>query len=122
MSLHNSYLIALSTLFAVVFAIMIYSLARHRRSAGEPMARFFGPSGSVQWLWAMIPIAILAGIDFALIETPEDRSSMAPKKIELAVVQNLPSTFAPSTVEAAADSSEQPGEQSAAGIRAKAFQ
>lgn len=90
MTLHNSYLILLSTLFAVVFAIMIYSLVRHRRAAGESVAQFFGPNGSVQWLWAVIPIAILVGIDFALIETPAERNSMAPKKIELAIAQNLP--------------------------------
>ncbi|WP_301103023.1 cytochrome c oxidase subunit II transmembrane domain-containing protein [Propionivibrio sp.] len=87
MTLHNSYLILLSALFAVVFAIMIYSLVRHQKTAGESAAQFFGPSGSVQWLWAVIPIAILVGIDFALIETPADRSSMA----QLAIAQNLPS-------------------------------
>lgn len=90
MSLHNSYLIALSTLFALVFAIMIHSLIMHRRKLGSSARRFFGPSGTVQWFWAMVPIAILASVDFALIEAPQYRSSAPPKKIELAAVQRPP--------------------------------
>jgi heme/copper-type cytochrome/quinol oxidase subunit 2 len=81
-SLHNSYLAVLSALFALVFAIMIHSLARHRRACRN--ASFSGPGGSVQYLWAMVPVAILAGIDFALIEAPAELRAQAPAKIELA--------------------------------------
>jgi hypothetical protein len=69
-SLHNAYLIALSALFALTFAIMILSLEKHRRAAGDA-AQFSGPRGGVQCLWAMVPIAILGGVDLALIETPQ---------------------------------------------------
>jgi len=75
-SLHHSYLIALGALFVVVFAIMIRSLAAHRRAADETATRFLGPTGKVQWLWAMLPIAILVGIDVALIAAP-DRPAIA---------------------------------------------
>jgi heme/copper-type cytochrome/quinol oxidase subunit 2 len=84
-SLHNSYLAVLSALFALVFAIMIHSLARHRRACRN--ASFSGPGGSVQYLWAMVPVAILAGIDFALIEAPAELRAQAPAKIELAAAQ-----------------------------------
>ncbi len=83
MSLHHSYLIALSALFVVVFTIMIFSLARHRR-AGGAAARFSGPTGTGQWLWAMVPIAILVSVDLALIDAAGERPPLAAPTITLA--------------------------------------
>ena len=83
MSLHHSYLIALSALFVVVFTIMIFSLARHRR-AGGAAARFSGPTGTGQWLWAMVPIAILLSVDLALIDAAGERRPLAAPTITLA--------------------------------------
>lgn len=84
MSLHNAYLIALGALFVVVCAIMIHSLERHRRAAGDA-TQFSGPRGSVQCLWAMVPVAILGGVDLALIETPHH--PIAAPRIALAVTR-----------------------------------
>ena len=84
MSLHHYYLIILSALFIVVFAIMIHSLARHRRAAGPAAARFSGPTGTGQWLWAMVPIAILVSVDLALIGAADERRPLAAPTITLA--------------------------------------
>ncbi|MBS1226984.1 MAG: cytochrome c oxidase, subunit [Proteobacteria bacterium] len=78
MSLHHSYLIVLGALFVAVFAIMIHSLAAHRRATGETATRFLGPTGTVQWLWAMVPIAILIGVDCALIDAPDRPPTARP--------------------------------------------
>ena len=43
------------SLFVVVFAIMIYSMIRHRKSVGHQPANFTGPNSKLQWLWALIP-------------------------------------------------------------------
>ena len=40
-------------LFLVVFGIMVYSMLKHRKSVGHQPARFTGPTGTVQWLWAL---------------------------------------------------------------------
>lgn len=90
MRMHNSYMIFVSTLFVVVFVIMIISLVKHRQICGHSAAKFSGPTGTVQWLWALVPFVILACIDVALINLPDDRTSSAPKKIELAIAQELP--------------------------------
>ena len=37
-----------------VFAIMIYSMIRHRKSIGHTPAKFSGPTGTVQWIWALV--------------------------------------------------------------------
>src|ERR1035437_8897451 len=87
MRMHNSYMIVISALFAVLFVIMIYSLAKHRKSCGISSTEFSGPTGTVQWLWALVPLAILGYINSALIELPEDRHSPA-KKIERPATQN----------------------------------
>ena len=84
MSLHHSYLIALSALFIVAFAIMIFSLARHRRAGSAAAARFSGPTGTGQWLWAMVPIAILLSVDLALIDAAGERRPLAAPTITLA--------------------------------------
>jgi len=83
-SLHNGYLIALGALCALAFSLMIRAQIRQHRASGD--RRFAGPAGTVQYLWAMVPIAILATIGGALIETPKTHPPVAPRKIELAVV------------------------------------
>ena len=93
MRMHNSYMIFVSALFAVVFVIMILSLVKHRKTCGHLAAKFSGPTGTVQWLRALVPFVILTCIDVALINLPDDRTSSAPKKIELAVAQDLPSSL-----------------------------
>jgi cytochrome c oxidase subunit 2 len=54
----------------VVFAIMIYSMIKHRKSVGHQPAKFTGPTGKVQWFWALVPFAILLFIDFVLMGIP----------------------------------------------------
>ena len=71
MGIHNSYLIAISALFVLVFVIMLYSLIRHVEP-GETASRFGGPTGRVQWLWALVPMAILGAVNLALIEPSGD--------------------------------------------------
>lgn len=91
MTPHNAYLIVLTGLFVAVFAIMILSLARHGRTSATPSARKFGgPAGRGQWLWALVPIAIVAGVDFALIDLPSLRSASAAKPIAVAAAPAQP--------------------------------
>jgi cytochrome c oxidase subunit 2 len=85
MGLHNDYLLAISVIFALVFAIMLYSLIRYRKPGGET-PRFSGPTGRVQWLWALVPMAILGAVNLALIDRSADQPNGFPKKIELAAV------------------------------------
>jgi len=68
--IHNEFMLIITILFVVVFAIMIYSMIRHRKSLGHPPASFVGPSGALQWFWALIPFAILLFIDFILMGIP----------------------------------------------------
>ena len=63
--LHNDFMLVITMLFIVVFGIMIYTMVKHRRSAGYQPTKFTGPTGTVQWLWAMVPFAILLFIDYA---------------------------------------------------------
>ncbi|HEX6734212.1 MAG TPA: cytochrome c oxidase subunit II [Azonexus sp.] len=70
LAIHNEFMLIITTLFVVVFAIMIYSMVRHRKSAGHPPARFTGPRGALQWFWALVPFAILLFIDFVLMGIP----------------------------------------------------
>jgi cytochrome c oxidase subunit 2 len=68
--IHNEFMIIITTLFVVVFAIMIYSMVKHRKSLGHEPAKFTGPTGTVQWLWALVPFAILIIIDYILVGIP----------------------------------------------------
>lgn len=105
MGLHNSYLLALSVIFAIALAITIVSLIAHRRQFGTAREPFFGPTGGVQFVWAMVPIAILFAVDFALIETPDQPPTAAPGKLALAVVATA------ATVRDASDSDEARGQR-----------
>ena len=72
--MHHTYLLALSALFLLVFAVMLHSLVAHRRqhaSLDATARRFYGPTGSVQWLWASVPLAILAIVGFTLLQSAE---------------------------------------------------
>lgn len=64
---HGYFLAILTVLFVVVFAITIASMARQRKSSGDRQSRFAGPTGTVQWLWAMVPFAILLFVDYVLV-------------------------------------------------------
>lgn len=68
--MHNQFMIIITVLFVVVFAIMIYSMVKHRKSLGVEPAKFSGPTGKVQWFWALVPFAILLFIDFILMGIP----------------------------------------------------
>ncbi len=70
LKIHNEFMIIIGVLFTVVFAIMIYSMIKHRKSVGHPPAKFSGPTGTVQWIWALVPFAILLFIDFVLMGIP----------------------------------------------------
>ncbi len=72
--IHNEFMLIIAALFVVVFAIMIYSMIAHRKSAGRPPARFTGPAGGVQWFWVLVPFAILLLIDFVLMGIPAYRA------------------------------------------------
>ena len=68
--MHNTFMLIITTLFVVVFAIMIYSMVKHRKSVGHLPAKFSGPTGTVQWFWALVPFALLLFIDFVLMGIP----------------------------------------------------
>ena len=68
--IHNEFMLIITILFVVVFAIMIYSMIKHRKSVGHQPAGFTGPRSALQWLWVLIPFAILLFIDFVLMGIP----------------------------------------------------
>lgn len=68
--IHNEFMLIITLLFVVVFAIMIYSMIKHRKSVGHQPAKFAGPRGALQWFWSLIPFAILLFIDFVLMGVP----------------------------------------------------
>jgi cytochrome c oxidase subunit II len=70
LSIHNEFMLIITALFVVVFAIMIYSMIRHRKSTGIKPAKFSGPTGAGQWFWVLVPFAILLFIDFVLMGIP----------------------------------------------------
>ncbi len=68
--MHNQFMLIITVLFVVVFAIMVYSMVKHRKSSGAAPAKFSGPTGKVQWFWNLVPFAILLFIDFILMGIP----------------------------------------------------
>jgi cytochrome c oxidase subunit 2 len=70
LEIHNHFMIVITVLFVVVFGVMIYSMIKHRKSVGHQPAKFTGPTGTVQWLWALVPFAILLFIDYVLMGIP----------------------------------------------------
>ena len=93
--MHDSFMIVLSTLFVVVFAIMMHSMFKHRRNCDHSTAKLTGANGTVQWLWALVPFAILAFVDIALINAPKDRNAHALKEGGLTIAQNQTSALSP---------------------------
>jgi heme/copper-type cytochrome/quinol oxidase subunit 2 len=81
-SAHHHFMAAISLLFATVFAIMIYSTIAHRRASGEGR----GTRGAVQWFWAVLPMAILAGVGYALAELPPTSAAASAARFEVASV------------------------------------
>ena len=67
LAIHGAFMAFITVLFVVVFAITIYSLAKHRKAVDDQPNKFAGPTGTVQWLWAMVPFAILLFVDYVLI-------------------------------------------------------
>ena len=70
LNIHNEFMLIITVLFVVVFAIMIYSMIKHRKSSGHPPAKFSGPTGKLQWFWVLVPFGILLFIDFVLMGIP----------------------------------------------------
>ncbi len=70
LAIHNEFMLIITVLFVVVFAIMLYSMARHRKSLGCEPAKFTGPTGKLQWFWVLVPFGILLFIDFILMGIP----------------------------------------------------
>lgn len=70
LSMHNQFMVIITVLFVVVFAIMVYSMVKHRKSVGAEPARFSGPTGALQWFWVLVPFGILLFIDFVLMGIP----------------------------------------------------
>ena len=70
LNIHNEFMVIITVLFVVVFAIMVYSMVRHRKSVGAEPARFTGPTGALQWFWVLVPFGILLFIDFVLMGIP----------------------------------------------------
>lgn len=70
LKIHNEFMLIITALFVAVFAIMIYSMIRHRKRTGYVPAQFTGPTGGLQWFWALLPFGILLFIDFVLMGIP----------------------------------------------------
>jgi cytochrome c oxidase subunit 2 len=68
--IHNQFMLIITVLFVVVFAIMIYSMIKHRKKTGHQAAKFTGPTGALQWFWVLVPFAMLLFIDFVLMGIP----------------------------------------------------
>ena len=78
MTLHHAYVTAMSILFVAIFVVIMHTLARHRqRSGAAAEKRFGGPTGSGQWLWALVPLLILGGVNVALLDVPVKDASPA---------------------------------------------
>jgi cytochrome c oxidase subunit 2 len=57
-------------IYAVVFAVFLYSIFRHRKSSGIQPATFTGPRTRWQWALAIFPFLLLIYIDYALMGIP----------------------------------------------------
>lgn len=67
LAIHNQFMVIITVLCVVVFAIMLYSMIRHRQNSAHASATLSGPRGLVQWIWILVPFAIILFIDFALM-------------------------------------------------------
>jgi len=83
---HNS-VIAISALFLLVFAVIIQSMRQHRSASGQTSSRFGGPTGRSQWIWATIPLLILALVNIALFRG-DDRHETTLKPTAATVTES----------------------------------
>ena len=67
---HNEFMVLLSLLFAGICAAMAGTMIRHRRRVG--------PGSRQEWLWGLLPLGILLGINFLLMERAPSFLSPAP--------------------------------------------
>src|SRR5690349_9819411 len=67
---HNKFMVIVAVIFVVVLAIMIYSLIKHRKSAGFKAVEDKAPSTATEIFWTLIPFAILLIIDFVIMGIP----------------------------------------------------
>ncbi|MGE8354990.1 MAG: cytochrome c oxidase subunit II [Microvirgula sp.] len=71
--LHTMLLLVCVTIFVVVFAVMFYSIFRHRKAAGH-QARHFHENTTVEVIWTVIPFVILV-----IMALPATRTIIAQK-------------------------------------------
>jgi cytochrome c oxidase subunit 2 len=74
LAIHNEFMLVITALFVAVFAIMLYSMFKHRKSSGHAPAKFTGPTGGIQWFWVAVPFVLLLFIDFVLMGIPAVRA------------------------------------------------
>jgi cytochrome c oxidase subunit 2 len=67
---HNLFMLIISVLFVLVFAIMAYSMIKHRKSQGHQAATFTQPNNAKQWFWVLVPFGILLFIDYVIFGIP----------------------------------------------------
>ncbi|MDO8262236.1 MAG: cytochrome c oxidase subunit II [Gallionella sp.] len=70
MSVSVDFLRIIMVIYAVVFAIFVYSIFRHRKSSGVQPAAFTGPRTKWQWALAISPFVLLIYIDYVLMGIP----------------------------------------------------
>jgi cytochrome c oxidase subunit 2 len=74
---HNEFMLIITTLFVSVFAIMVWSMIRHRKHGGHAPAGFTAPTSRWQWIAVLIPFAMLMFVDFALMGVPAVKATLA---------------------------------------------
>lgn len=67
---HNKFMLIVAVIFVVVLAIMIYSIFKHRKSAGYEAVADKAPSTFSEIFWTLIPFVILLLIDFVIMGIP----------------------------------------------------
>ncbi|MDE1947772.1 MAG: cytochrome c oxidase subunit II [Burkholderiales bacterium] len=70
LEVHNLFMSIILVLFFGVFAIMLYSFWKHRKSRGHVAADFVAPRSRKQWLWVLAPFAALLVIDYGIFGIP----------------------------------------------------
>jgi cytochrome c oxidase subunit 2 len=67
---HNKFMLIVAVIFVVVLGIMIYSIFKHRKSAGYQAVTDKAPSTFSEIFWTLIPFVILLLIDFVIMGIP----------------------------------------------------
>jgi cytochrome c oxidase subunit 2 len=68
--IHNLFLVIIGALFLIGTGTLLYSVYAHRSSRNGSPARFTGPVGRKQWIWAGVPFAILLILDYGVLGIP----------------------------------------------------